>query len=161
MKIIPLKEEHYPEVAEIYKEGLETGIATFETLLPDWEAWNNKFLPEGRFIAEVDGDIAGWCALSPTSERKVYQGVAEDTIYVSHRFQGQGIGKKLLLHLIETSEILGIWTLQAAIFPQNVVSIQLHKDCGFRVLGVREKVAQRNGTWYDNVLMERRSKKIK
>lgn len=160
MKIIPLKEKHYPEVADIYKEGLDTGIASFETIVPDWEAWNKKFLPEGRFIAEVDGNIAAWCALSPTSKREVYLGVAEDTIYVSKRFQGRGIGKKLLQHLIETSELLGFWTLQAAIFPQNEISIQLHEDCGFRILGVREKVAQRNGTWYDNVLMERRSKKI-
>jgi arsenate reductase len=160
MKIIPLKEMHYPDVAKIYEEGLDTGIATFETVVPDWQTWNKKFLQEGRFIAEVNGEIAAWCALSPTSARQVYKGVAEDTIYVSSGFKGQGIGKKLLIHLIHISETLGFWTLQAAIFPQNVISIKLHEDCGFRILGVREKVAQRDGIWFDNVLMERRSKKV-
>jgi arsenate reductase len=160
MKIIPLLKKHYPAVASIYKEGLDTGIATFETEVPDWERWDEKFLPEGRFIAEVNGEVAAWCALSPTSKREAYKGVAEDTIYVDSRYQGEGIGKKLLNHLIHTSEKLGIWTLQAAIFPQNIASIRLHEDCGFRIIGTREKVAQRNGRWYDNILMERRSKKV-
>ena len=160
MKIIPLLKKHYPAVFNIYKEGLDTGIASFETEVPDWEIWNKKFLPRGRFIVEVNGEIAAWCALSPTSTREVYKGVVEDTIYVDSRFQGQGIGKKLLNHLINTSETLGCWTMQAAIFPQNIASIRLHEDCGFRIMGIREKVAQRNGMWYDNILMERRSKKI-
>jgi arsenate reductase len=160
MKIIPLEKSHYPEVASIYREGLATGIATFETEVPDWDTWNAKFLPNGRFVIEENNEVLAWCALSPTSKRAVYQGVVEDTIYVAQKHKRRGLGKKLLEYLIDYSEQEGYWTLQAAIFPQNTASIKLHEDCGFRVLGYREKIAKRQGIWYDNVLLERRSKKV-
>lgn len=157
MVIAALTKEHYPEVAKIYEEGMATGIATFETEVPKWTAWNEKFLPNCRFVATIRGEIAGWCALSPVSKRLVYKGVAEVTIYVASRFQKMGIGKKLLTHLVNESEKGGFWTLQAGIFSENKISIYLHEQCGFRVMGVREKIAQRDGKWFDNVLMERRS----
>ncbi len=160
MKILPLQKEHYPQVARIYKEGLATGIATFETEVPDWDTWNKKFLPHGRFVIEENHEVVAWCALSPTSQRAVYKGVVENTVYVGAAHQRKGYGRMLLEFLIEFSEKEGYWTLQAAIFPQNRASIKLHKDCGFRVLGIREKIAQRHGVWHDNVLMERRSKKV-
>lgn len=160
MEIIPLQESHFPEVAEIYNEGLSTGVATFETQVPKWEAWNMKFLKSCRFVGVINAKVVAWAALSQVSKREVYRGVAEDTIYVAADLQGQGIGKELLKHLILESEKEGFWTLQAAIFPQNKASIKLHEDCGFRIIGTREKVAQGDGVWHDNVLMERRSKKV-
>ncbi len=98
------------------------------------------------------------CSISAISNRAVYSGVAEDTIYIADNFRGKGFGKILLNHLIKASEAEGYWTLQAGIFPQNKASIYLHEQCGLRQLGFREKIAQRDGIWYDNVLMERRSK---
>lgn len=160
MKILPLTQEHYSEVARIYTEGLATGVASFETRVPDWETWNAKFLPVCRYVAIENEQILAWCALSAVSKREVYKGVAEDTIYVSENAQGKGVGKKLLNYLIHESEKEGFWTLQAGIFSQNTASIELHKKCGFRIIGTREKVAQRDGNWHDNVLMERRSKKV-
>ena len=160
MQIIALLEEHYPEVSRIYAEGLKTGVATFETTIPNWEQWDNKFLKTCRYIALIDNQVVAWSALSTVSNRDVYQGVAEDTIYVDTKHQGKGIGKQVLKHLISCSEKEGFWTLQAGIFSENKASIKLHEDCGFRVLGIREKIAQRNGKWYDNVLMERRSKTV-
>ncbi|WP_336375846.1 GNAT family N-acetyltransferase [Aureisphaera galaxeae] len=160
MKILPLTKEHFPEVAAIYQEGLDTGIATFETEVPGWETWNQKFLPVCRYVALANERVIGWCALSATSKRYVYRGVVEDTIYISEAARGQGLGRKLLEYLVRESEKEGFWTLQAAIFPQNKISIQLHEKCGFRIIGTREKVAKRDGIWHDNVLMERRSKKI-
>lgn len=157
MKIVPLTKKHYPEVAAIYEEGMATGIATFETAVPQWDAWDTKFLPHCRFTAMVEEKVAGWCALSAVSKREVYRGVAEVTIYVSKKFQKMGIGKRLLTHLVKESEKAGFWTLQAGIFSENKISIHLHEQCGFRILGIREKIAQRNGQWYDNVVMERRS----
>ena len=139
---------------------MASGIATFETEVPDWNTWNQKFLPECRFIILKNGQIAGWCALSAVSKRMVYKGVAEVTIYIAANFHRQGLGKGLLNHLIQESEAQGFWTLNAAIFPQNVPSIQLHKECGFRIVGTREKIAQRDGKWHDNVLLERRTQKI-
>ncbi len=157
MTIATLTKDHYPEVASIYEEGMATGIATFETEVPNWETWNEKFLPVCRFVALISEEVAGWCALSAVSKRQVYKGVAEVTIYVGTKFQKRGIGKQLLTHLVEKSEKAGFWTLQAGIFSENKISIRLHEQCGFRVLGVREKIAQRDGKWFDNVLMERRS----
>ncbi len=160
MEICKLKESHYPEVAAIYREGLDTGFASFETEVPSWEVWNQKFLATCRFVA-VDGQkVIGWAALNPVSKRLVYSGVAENTVYVAASQRSTGIGRKLLNHLVTASEKSGFWTLQAAIFPQNTASLKLHQACGFRVVGLREKIGKRNGEWYDNIFLERRSKKI-
>ena len=70
------------------------------------------------------------------------------------------MGDTLLRSLIEQSVGEGFWTLQAAIFSENVASIELHKKCGFRVVGIREKIGRLHGKWYDNHFLERRSKKI-
>ena len=160
MKIIPLQKEHYVAVSAIYFEGLSTGIASFETEVPSWEFWNQKFLPIGRFVVQINQVVVGWCALSAVSKREVYRGVAENTVYVSSAHRGKGIGKLLLSHLIAESEKAGIWTLQASIFPQNQTSIKLHEQCGFRRVGTRYQIAQRDEIWHDNVLLERRSKRI-
>ncbi len=157
MEIRRINKEDYTSIAQIYKEGLATGIASFETEIPTWEKWNNKFLPDCRFVVLVDEEIAAWCALSAVSKRYVYRGVAENTIYVASKFQHKGIGKILLLHLIDESEKHGFWTLQAGIFPQNKPSIHLHESCGFRIIGIRERIGVRDGIWYDNVILERRA----
>lgn len=157
MKIRPLTKADYSQVAQIYLEGLNTGVASFETKVPTWEQWDAKFLPQCRFVATYKAEVIGWCALSAVSKRAVYRGVAEDTIYLSAKHRGKGLGRILLNHLIIASEAAGFWTLQAGIFPQNKASILLHENCGFRRVGVRKQIAQRNGVWYDNILMERRT----
>lgn len=157
MKIRPLIASDFSSVATIYKKGIATGITTFETKVPDWESWNQKYNECCRFVVEKNNIVVGWCALNKVSKRKVYKGVAEDTIYIDSVFQGKHWGRLLLRHLISESEREGFWTLQAAIFPQNKSSISLHISCGFRVIGVRKKIAQRDGIWYDNILIERRS----
>ncbi len=157
MQIVALKKEHYPGVSMIYSEGLRTGVASFESTVPNWKQWDEKFLKTCRYVVLVDKKVIAWCALSAVSNRDVYKGVAEDTIYVDQLYQGQGIGKQLLKYLVSSSEKEGFWTLQAGIFSKNKASIKLHEECGFRILGIREKIAQRDGKWYDNVLMERRA----
>lgn len=160
MEWIPISEETYPQVAKIYAEGLETKIATFETTVPDWEYWNASHHQFARISLQEKGKLLGWASLSPVSKRKVYNGVAEVSIYVASHARGKGVGKKLLGKLIEISEEHNIWTLQSGIFKDNEASIQLHKNCGFRVIGYREKVGKLDGKWLDNVLLERRSKVI-
>ena len=157
MKVELLKEKNYEEVARIYSEGISTGFATFETFAPSWTQFNEKFLKVCRYVLVDQDRILAWCALSAVSKRAVYSGVAEDTIYVDPRYQGKGLGQLLLAHLINESEHNGFWSLQAGIFPDNIASIKLHENCGFRIVGIREKIAQREGKWYDNVIMERRS----
>lgn len=147
----------WPGAAEIYAEGIATGIATFETEVPTWERWDETHLPEPRLVARRGTDLAGWAALSAVSGRRVYAGVAECSIYVAERERGSGVGTRLLAALVERSERAGIWTIQAGIFRENAASIALHARSGFRVVGIREQLARRDGVWRDVVLMERRS----
>ena len=146
----------WPEVVRIYEDGIATGVASFETAAPSWDAWDAAH-PEIRVVADVDGRIVGWCALSPTSERDCYRGVAEESVYVASSAHGQGIGRLLLEHVIERSEASGIWTLQAGIFPENKPSLRLHLGCGFRLVGVRERLGESGGVFRDVLLLERRS----
>ena len=157
MEIQVLKKKHYKDVARIYSEGLDTGIATFETEVPSWKAWKKKFLKVGQFVAIKNDEVIGWCALSPASKREVYKGVAESTIYIAKDHRGKGVGRRLLNHLVIASKAAGFWTLQASIFSENKSSIYLHQQCGYRVVGIRERIAKRNGQWYNNILMEHRN----
>ena len=152
--------EDWNEIAEIYKKGIATGMATFEIKVPDWETWDSTHIDCCRFKAISDNKTVGWTALSRVSSRYVYRGVAEVSIYIDPGYKGLGIGTHLLSHLVTKSEEEGIWTLQSGIFSNNTSSIALHKKVGFREIGYREKIGQLNGQWYDNIIMEKRSKKI-
>jgi L-amino acid N-acyltransferase YncA len=145
-------------VADIYKQGIETGNATFQQEIPTWEEWNEGHLKMCRIIAETDNKIVGWAALSPVSRRIVYAGVTEVSVYVSDEYNGLKIGTKLLEKLISESENEGIWTLQASIFRENKASLKIHENLGFRQVGYREKIGKMDGTWRDTILLERRSK---
>jgi phosphinothricin acetyltransferase len=147
----------WPAVAAIYAEGIATGIATLETAVPDYEAWDAARLADPRLVARSDGMVVGWIALVPYSRREVYRGVAEEMIYVAESARGQGVGEGLLRSMIEEAERAGIWTLQASIFPENRASIALHERCGFRVVGTRERLGKLGEMWRDVILMERRS----
>lgn len=160
MKVRPLIQSDWDAVRNIYKDGIDTGIATFETQVPDWKAWDAKFLKKCRLVAEEKGKVLGWAVLSPTSKRWVYRGVAEVTIYVDTKCTQKGIGSVLMASLIKVSEKEKFWTLQSVIFAENKISIHLHEKFDFRIVGIREKIAQRDGIWKDTVLMERRSKKV-
>ena len=147
-----------PEVLRIYQEGIATGSATFETNVPTWDEWNQVHLRDARLVAEdANGKVMGWAALSPGSTRQVYAGVAEISIYVAESFRGRQVGIALLHRLIAESENAGIWMLTATIFAENSASIALHRRCGFRLVGRREKIAQLHGEWKDTVIYERRS----
>lgn len=152
-------QEHWEDVARIYLEGINTGKATFQTEVPDWQVWDNAHIKTCRLVACWDNKVLGWGALSATSSRSVYAGVAEVSIYIGEEYSGQGIGTAILNELIKESENNGFWTLQSGIIKENIKSIALHKKCGFREIGVRQCVAKMStGKWHDVVLMERRSK---
>lgn len=155
-----MTKDDWRAVSEIYEYGIKTGKATFETEVPSWEKWDHSHLSLCRIVACLGEKIVGWIALSPISARKVYAGVAEISVYVHPLYQGKGIGKLLMKGMIEQSEELNIWTLQAGIFPENKPSIALHTSCGFRIVGKREKIAQLNNLWRDLLLLERRSKRF-
>jgi phosphinothricin acetyltransferase len=155
--IRPMTPQDWPRVRAIYQEGIDTGHATFQTAAPGWEAWDGKMLAKCRLAAEVDGEVVGWAALSPVSDRCVYGGVAEVAVYVAGTVRGRGLGTALLRALVEASQDQGFWTLQAGIFPENAESVRIHEKCGFRVVGTRERLGRQAGRWRDVLLLERRS----
>ncbi len=151
----------WKDISRIYQEGMDTNIATFQTSCPSYEEWDNSRLKVCRLVICVDNHIAGWAALSSASNRCVYAGVAESSIYMDKGYQGMGLGSRLLSGLVEKSEEAGFWTLQSVILEDNIPSIELHKKCGFRVVGYREKIGcDRFGKWKNTILMEKRSQKI-
>ena len=155
-----LESRHWEAAAEIYREGIATGNATFEIAVPRWADWDRAHLPGLRLVAHRNGEVVGWAALSAVSERCVYGGVAEDSVYVTERARHQGVGRALLERLIAASEQAGIWTIQTGIFPENPASLRLHQVVGFRVVGTRERLGKLDGVWRDVVLLERRSAKV-
>ena len=156
MLVRPLDPDDYPAVADVFAEGIATGRATFETHVPTWEEWDAGHLANHRFVAELDGEVAGWAAVVPYSRRSVYRGVGEESVYVAERARGRGIGRALLEAVIESARNSGLWTLQAGIFPDNLASLELHRRLGFRDVGVRERIGQLDGAWRDVILLELR-----
>ena len=155
-----MRDSDWPAVREIYREGIETGDATFQTEVPEWPEWDANHLHHSRFVARDAGAVGGWAALSAVSKRACYAGVAEVSVYIAGAHRRKGLGRRLLAALIAESEANGIWTLQAGIFPENLASSGLHLGLGFRQVGVRERIGQRDGRWRDTVLLERRSETV-
>jgi L-amino acid N-acyltransferase YncA len=158
LRVEPMTDTHAEAVLDIYRLGIEYGDATFETQPPTWAAFTMSRLPDHRFVAlDPDGRVLGWISCSAVSDRCVYGGVVEDSVYVHPEAQGRGVGRTLLTALIESTERAGIWTIQSGIFPENTGSLALHAAAGFRVVGTRERLGQHHGRWRDVVLVERRS----
>jgi phosphinothricin acetyltransferase len=155
--IAPMAPERWPDVSEIYRQGIATRNATFDTDVPTWDWWDSHHLRHPRLIAVAGDRVVGWTALIPLSPREVYRGVAELSIYVADGMRGLGVGGALLTELITQSEAAGIWTLQAGMFPENEASLRLHRACGFRVVGTHERIGRLDGHWRDVLLLERRS----
>lgn len=155
-----MRPEDWGAVTAIFAEGIATGAATFETEIPAWGNWDGAHLVGHRLVARREAQVIGWAALAPVSSRCVYAGVAEVSVYVAAGARGVGVGRRLLDALLKDAERAGIWTVQAGIFPENAPSLALHRSCGFRVVGVRERVGRLNGVWRDVVFLERRSKLV-
>ena len=157
LRIEAMTATDWDAVRGIYASGIATGNATFEVEPPSWQRWDAAHLPGHRLVARSAGHVVGWAALGPVSERCVYRGVAENSVYVDPAHAGRGVGRALLTALLDEADAAGIWTVQTGIFPENLASLALHRRCGFRVVGTRERLGEHGGRWRDVVLMERRS----
>ena len=156
LRIRRLVADDWPAVARIYVEGLATGVASFEVDVPAWSDWDAGHLQALRLVAEADGAVVGWLAASRVSSRDCYRGVVEHSVYVDRRARGLGVGRALLERLVADAPRDGIWTIQTSIMAGNGASLALHESVGFRVVGRRERIAQRDGVWHDTVLLELR-----
>ncbi len=156
--VAPMTEAHADAVLDIYRLGIASGHATFETQPPDWSRFAAGKLAGHSFVALDDaGTVLGWVACGPVSDRCVYAGVVEHSVYVHPRARGRGVGRTLLRALIDSTEAAGIWTIQSGVFPENTASLALHAACGFRTVGTRERVGRHHGVLRDVILLERRS----
>jgi phosphinothricin acetyltransferase len=163
--IRPMTKADWPDVARVFREGIDTGHATFETDVPAWEDWDRSHMQSCRLVADLDGAVVAWAALTPVSDRCVYGGVAETSVYVGSAGRGRGLGTRLLGATVAASEEAGLWSLEAQTFPENAASIALHKKCGFREVGTRWRVGKMHhgpmtGAWRDIVLLQRRSETV-
>jgi phosphinothricin acetyltransferase len=158
--IEPMTGDDWPAVRRIYTEGIATGNATLEREAPDWNHFDHSHPTACRLVARdaSGGPIVGWTALGQYSARKVYSGVAWESIYVAEEARGRGVGRSLLGALILASEAAGFWTLFAGVMAENKASLALHEAVGFRRVGVQRGMGQdARGRWRDVVLIERRS----
>jgi L-amino acid N-acyltransferase YncA len=150
--------EDWPIVARIFGEGLDVG--TFEDTVPSWAEFDERYLAAPRLVARIDDGVLGWATLAPVSPRACYHGVVENSVYVAADARGRGIGRALLEELVARADARGIWTVQAHMFADNTVSRALHEGCGFRLVGIRRRLARKHGEWRDTALLERRSPAI-
>jgi phosphinothricin acetyltransferase len=161
VRVRDMRPADFDRVREIYQAGLDGGQASFETVAPDWPAFDRGKLPAHRLVAELEGVVVGWVAVSRMSERAVYAGVVHHSVYVSPEAQGRGVGSTLLNALVASTEAAGIWTIESGIFPSNVASLRLHARAGFRVIGTRERVGRHPfDGWRDVLAVERRSRRV-
>ena len=155
MTIDDLTEADWPAASRIFQEGLDQG--TFEETVPSWEQFDDRYLGAPRLVARADGDVLGWATLAPVSQRECYRGVAENSVYVAADARGRGVGRALLDELVRRADEAGIWTVQAHMFADNAASRALHESCGFRLVGIRHRLARKHGEWRNTALLERRS----
>lgn len=142
-------------VLEIYAQGMATGDATFETVVPDWTAFDAGHRAQPRLVARDEHRVVGWAALSPYSARAVYSGVAWVSVYVDADSRGRGVGRALLEGMLTAAGAAGFWTLVAGVFVENAASLALHERLGFRRVGVLETIGRdASGRWRDVVLLE-------
>jgi L-amino acid N-acyltransferase YncA len=163
INIDPMTAHDWPAVRRIYAQGIATGDATLEREAPDWDHFDRSHPAECRFVAREHpgGPVSGWTALGHYSARKVYSGVAWESVYVAEDARGQGVGQALLRALIPASEAAGYWTLFAGVMAENAGSLALHESVGFRRVGVQRAMGQdARGRWRDVVLLERRSETV-
>jgi L-amino acid N-acyltransferase YncA len=166
VQVVPLQVGHWPQVRDIFAAGIATGQATFEPEPPSWAAFDASKLPAQRLVAlDSSGTVLGWAAASTVSDRRVYAGVVEHSVYVDSTVRSRGIGRALLAGLARSTEAAGIWTIQAGIFPENAASLRLHEKAGFRIVGTRQRVGKMTygplaGRWRDVIMIERRSSVI-
>ncbi|MFE3269314.1 GNAT family N-acetyltransferase [Streptomyces sp. NPDC059215] len=161
VRIAAMGPEHADEVLKIYQLGIDGGNATFETTAPTWDHFNATKLPDHRHVALDDyGTVLGWVAAVSVSDRCVYAGVVEHSVFVHPDARGKGIGLILLRALVYSTEAAGIWTIQSGVFPENASSLALHQRLEFRVIGTRERIGQHHGVWRDVLLIERRSASV-
>jgi L-amino acid N-acyltransferase YncA len=146
-------------IAEIYNQGIEDRIATYETELrsaEEQQTWLRSVA--GRYpavVAHIDDEIVGWAGAGPYRTRECYRGIGEFSMYVRRDWRGSGVGDLLVGALISEAERLGLWKLLSRIFPFNEASRALCRKHGFREVGVYEKHARLDGRWLDVVIVER------
>ena len=144
-------------IAAIYNQGIEEGIATFETRLrtaDDVKKWFDDRFPI-IVVENGGGQVVAFASTSAYRPRECYAGVAEFSVYVAGSARGRGVGRLAMRSLIEEARQAGFWKLVSRVFPENTPSRALLQGVGFREVGIYKRHAQSRGTWRDVVIVER------
>lgn len=150
-----MNRDDWEQVSAIYSQGIEKGTATFNTECPSYEEWDREHIQSCRLVYTEGDKVVGWTAISPTSSRCAYKGCAELSVYIDNDYQGRGIGTALVERLLNEAKAQGYWSILSLVISINEGSIALHKKCGFREVGYRERIAQdRFGNWQNITLFE-------
>ena len=154
-------EADLPAIQAIYAHHVLTGVASFEETPPsvdDLRARLASVRSHGLpyMVAEIDGQVAGYCYATPYRPRAAYRNTIEDSIYVSNAYRGRGIGRVLLQALIERCEA-GPWRQMVAVIADGGSggSLSLHQQLGFELTGTLKAVGFKHGRWLDTTLMQR------
>jgi phosphinothricin acetyltransferase len=146
-------------IAEIYNQGIEERIATFETAQRSAQDVERQLAEKGdrypTVVVELDGQVVAWAGAGPYRSRSAYAGVAEHSVYVARHARGIGAGRAALEALARLYEARGFWKLVSRIFPENTGSLVLHERVGFRTVGVYRRHARLDGQWRDCVIVEK------
>ena len=142
-------------IAEIYNQGIEDRVGTFETALRTKDmvaSWFDGTHP--IVVVEEEGTLVAFASTSTYRERPCYAGIAEFSVYVRRDWRGKGAGRLAMQQLLRESETAGFWKLVSRVFVENAASRGLLRPLGFREVGVYEKHGQLDGIWRDVVIVE-------
>jgi len=152
----PARREDTAAITEIYNQGIEERIATFETeprSVADVEPW---FDHAHAFVSVADatGEVVGYAVAHPYTDRCCYCGIGEFAVYVRRSHRGRGVGKVAMVALIDAARADGLWKLTSRIFPENRASLALMARMGFEEIGVHRYHGKLEGVWKDCVIVE-------
>jgi L-amino acid N-acyltransferase YncA len=156
LKTRPAEPADAAPIALIYNQGIEDRIATFETeprSVSSIEAW---FDQDALIrVVEAEGQVVGYAAAFPYSDRCCYSGIGEFTVYVRRDQRGRRVGEAAMWALLEAAQDHGHWKLLSRIFTENTASRSLMARLGFKEIGIQEKHGKLDGAWRDCVIVER------
>jgi len=146
-------------IAEIYNEAVLTTVATFDIepkSVADRAEWLRQHAdPYPVLVAELAGQVVGFSALAPYSDRAAYRETAETALYVHSTHRGQGIGRQLKTAIIDEARQLGFHSLIARISDGSDASLHLSREAGFRDVGTLKEVGRKFGRLLDVHILQK------
>ncbi len=157
--IRPARAEDLPDITQIYNEAILTTTATFDTepkSLADRLQWfESRGDRHPVLVAEWDGRVIGWSAISSYSDRAAYDDTGETACYVKSEYRGRGVGRRLKGTTIEAAQRLGYHSLIARVAATSEESLHLNLSFGFILVGTLKQVGRKFGRLLDVHILQK------